>query len=101
MLRDYCWTDKNDIVIRMPIDAFINGVLHSDYADHMYHWDGKYFKTVWKVTDRELLVNDLLNQLCKESEDGSSILSNTFDHAFESLMEYSYSDGIESEEVES
>lgn len=99
MLEKYCKTEDNDVVIRIPIDAFIHGILNSEYAYRVYEWNGNYLKTEWNVVDPLLFVEDVLCSLTQESEDGSSILSGAFDHAFESLMEYGFSNGIESTEV--
>lgn len=96
MLEQYWKIDgDNNIVIRMPIGALISGVLNSEYANRCAAWTGEYRFDYWKVTDEQQLAYDLLTSLTEESEDGSSDLSNAFDKAFEHLMEYSFSDGIE------
>jgi hypothetical protein len=94
MLEEYCKIEGNDIVIRLPIDSLVNGVLNSEYADRCAQWDGHYQEDYWKVIDSKILAIDLLHSLTEESEDGSSILSYAFDEAFKNLMEYSFSDGI-------
>lgn len=94
MLEEYCKVEGSDIVIRMPISALISGVLNSEYADRCAAWTGEYRENYWTVIDSFHLAQDLLVSLTEESEDGSSILSNAFDKAFQDLMEYSFSDGI-------
>lgn len=94
MLEEYCKIEGDDIVIRMPIDAFINGVLNSEYATHMYEWDGKFLKDKWTVLNSQVLAQDLLSCLCAEDEVGNTILTTAFDDAFEILNEYSFSDAL-------
>jgi hypothetical protein len=94
LLEEYCKIEGDDIVIRMPIDAFTGGVIRSEYADRCAMWSSKYQSDYWQIVDAKLFAKDLLSSLVAESEDGSSILSNAFDKSFEDLMEYSFSDGV-------
>ncbi len=97
MLEEYCKIEGDDFVIRMPVSALVSGVLHSEYADRAREClNGMdYNPNYWKVIDEKILTQDLISSLTEESENGSSILSDAFDKSFEKLMEYAYSDGIE------
>lgn len=99
MLEEYCKVEGDAIVIRMPIDALISGVLNSEYADRCAGWAGNFDSFYWKVNDTHVLAQDILNSLVEENEDGSSVLSYALDKAFQNLMEYSFSDGIETSDA--
>lgn len=101
MLEEYCKVDGEDIVIRMPVDAFLNGVLNSVAATHMYEWDGRFFKNNWTIVNKYQLAQDLLNELCLEFETGETILTLAFDDAFSRLVEYGSSDALLCEIIES
>jgi len=97
MLEQYCKIEDNDIVIRMPVSAFINGVLNSEYSWMVAEQENQSVDEYWKVVDEKVLAKDILYAMTEESEDGSSILSNAFDEGFKHLMEYSFSEGVDNE----
>lgn len=99
MFEKYFSQNSTEIIFKIPKETITFAVLNSPYAESLYFDDeGNYDVNRLKVIDQDLFIEDVLDTLCQEREDGSSLMSDLFDKAFENLMEYSFSDGIEIKE---
>lgn len=97
MLEQYTSWSEKDVTFKLPKDMLIYAVLNSAYADQCSYDErtGNYNDDWIKITDKHLFVEDLIATLVAEAEDGSSILSHAIDNAFQNLVEYGFSDGME------
>jgi len=96
MFEKYISQNSTEVLFKIPKETITFAVLNSPYAESIYFDDeGNYDINRLKVIDQDLFIKDILNTLSKEREDGSSLMSDLFDQAFENLMEYDFSDGIE------
>jgi hypothetical protein len=68
--------EGDELVIRIGIDTL---AFASEENDDWHQWDGVKFVPLWKVVDNKGWAEDVIHEMLKEEEDGSSPLTNFLD----------------------